>query len=545
MNFVENLDFYGVNAKEIPCVTGEGAPTETTEGVVGCFYMDGDTGTVYKCVAPGKWRPMSGGNVTPQAFGAKGDGVTDDTEAFNKMIASDNDSFYVPQGTYMIDGSVSIKMKSNSSMLLHNAAVLKCIPNNLERYVIIKIDECENVSISGGIILGDREAHDGTTGEWGHGIDIRTSKNVTISDMEISHCWGDCIMIAPKDDPNVTPGSNRSEDVKILNCYLHHNRRCALSFCGCVGGLVQNVKVTDVSGTPGEEGIGFEVNYSDYPNENIVVDNVYVDRCTYGINITNAVDGITIKNSIFKPWSCIYYGKNVVVQNNVFERLQTDSVDGYDIVIDSCRIGVFHDHGKNHEHNLLINNCMFISNEGAISIPLITFAPTGSGETSLTNAKFTNCVFKQECDYDIFYGSPKNVKYIGCNCSTWNKYGFWINATNEAHAINSRFAFFNKTEGSIIFGSGQKFVFTNNIIDLEGGTATSYGVIAVPNQTDVHIVGNSVINDEANAGKGFIVADYGENPTGLIANNVATQRASEGLFDEGSTIRRVNNLLRE
>lgn len=51
MNHVDHLNLFGVEAKEIPCIKGEGAPTTATEGAVGCFYMDTDTGRVYKCTA--------------------------------------------------------------------------------------------------------------------------------------------------------------------------------------------------------------------------------------------------------------------------------------------------------------------------------------------------------------------------------------------------------------------------------------------------------------------------------------------------------------
>lgn len=51
MEFVKNLNFYGVEAKEIPCLTGEGAPTTATAGAVGCLYMDTATGDMYKCTA--------------------------------------------------------------------------------------------------------------------------------------------------------------------------------------------------------------------------------------------------------------------------------------------------------------------------------------------------------------------------------------------------------------------------------------------------------------------------------------------------------------
>lgn len=51
MNYVKNFNFYGTDAKEIPCVTGSGAPQPTTQGAVGLLYMDTNNGKVYKCTA--------------------------------------------------------------------------------------------------------------------------------------------------------------------------------------------------------------------------------------------------------------------------------------------------------------------------------------------------------------------------------------------------------------------------------------------------------------------------------------------------------------
>lgn len=50
------------------------------------------------------------GYVTPQMFGAKGDGVTDDTEAFKSAISS-GDTMYIPRGTYLISETLNIKNK--------------------------------------------------------------------------------------------------------------------------------------------------------------------------------------------------------------------------------------------------------------------------------------------------------------------------------------------------------------------------------------------------------------------------------------------------
>lgn len=59
MNFVDSLNMFGVNAKEIPCIKGNGAPSAETVGEVGLLYMDVDTGVLYKCVGV-EWHTSTG-----------------------------------------------------------------------------------------------------------------------------------------------------------------------------------------------------------------------------------------------------------------------------------------------------------------------------------------------------------------------------------------------------------------------------------------------------------------------------------------------------
>lgn len=73
MNYVESFNLLGVEAKEIPCIKGEGAPTSATEGAVGCLYMDTLTGNTYKCVGGELgslvWVETLKGAVTPDTLG--------------------------------------------------------------------------------------------------------------------------------------------------------------------------------------------------------------------------------------------------------------------------------------------------------------------------------------------------------------------------------------------------------------------------------------------------------------------------------------------
>jgi hypothetical protein len=46
--------------------------------------------------------------ITPQMYGAKGDGITDDTQAFKQTIANANSLILIPSGTYLISETLTI-----------------------------------------------------------------------------------------------------------------------------------------------------------------------------------------------------------------------------------------------------------------------------------------------------------------------------------------------------------------------------------------------------------------------------------------------------
>lgn len=66
MNYVKHLNLFGVDAKPIPCDVGEGAPSTSTVGAVGCFYMDTLTSDIYKCISAADdmyiWEPFGNGS---------------------------------------------------------------------------------------------------------------------------------------------------------------------------------------------------------------------------------------------------------------------------------------------------------------------------------------------------------------------------------------------------------------------------------------------------------------------------------------------------
>lgn len=67
MKRVKHMNFYGTKVRQIPCITGENAPTSETKGAVGCLYMDTLSGSIYGCVAVTDgvytWKPIGGGSA--------------------------------------------------------------------------------------------------------------------------------------------------------------------------------------------------------------------------------------------------------------------------------------------------------------------------------------------------------------------------------------------------------------------------------------------------------------------------------------------------
>ncbi|MCX5511659.1 hypothetical protein, partial [Pseudomonas sp. BJa3] len=67
--------------------------------------------------------------------------------------------------------------------------------NAAPRASVLLIEDVHDVQVSGGRIIGDRDHHLATTGEWGHGIMVRGAERVRLRDLHIAKCWGDGISV--------------------------------------------------------------------------------------------------------------------------------------------------------------------------------------------------------------------------------------------------------------------------------------------------------------------------------------------------------------
>ena len=250
-------------------------------------------------------------NVKDAAYGATGDGVSDDTAAIQRAIdavsAAGGGIVDIPAGNYMINTlyqtgnsyeKAGLVLKSNIIVRIASGATLYAIPNGEKSYQMFSITHVDNVHIVGGRLIGDRDNHIGNLGQTGYGVRITDATNVVIEDLYAGEFWGDGVFL----------GEN-SKNITIYKVICDHNRRQGMSI---VGG--QNVKILESEfkrsdGTPPKSGIDIEPE-GDYP----IAKDIEIRGCLFEGNTTGFVVSNQYSNSVAAN---ITFADNTV-RNNIY-----------------------------------------------------------------------------------------------------------------------------------------------------------------------------------------------------------------------------------
>jgi parallel beta-helix repeat protein len=271
-------------------------------------------------------RARGSARTSVRDHGARGDGVHDDSAAFQRAIDAqpdDGGTVEVPAGTYLIDPTRRTSLRSRMHLELAPEAQLKAKPNAEQRAYVLMAALVSDIEISGGRILGDRDTHHGSTGEWGHGIALYGASRVTVRDILVSRCWGDGIGIGGK-----RPGGKKklapvpSQDIVLSGVTCTGNRRQGLTIGHSRDVRVHDCEFSDTAGTLPQCGIDIE---PDAPGtavrahiENCVVrgnrgsgiqihkrsSDITVKGCTiennggYGVLAVGTMDGLIVDNLI-------------------------------------------------------------------------------------------------------------------------------------------------------------------------------------------------------------------------------------------------------
>ncbi len=156
-----------------------------------------------------------------------------------------------------------LSVSSNSILYFDKGSRLIMKANSMNKYQLLRIHDVSNVKVLNAVLDGDRMAHIGA-GEWGHGISISGSNNITVDNFKIQNFWGDGIYVGR--------GKGKSSGIQIANGIIDKCRRNGISITNGINVSVSKVLISNTSGTSPMFGIDIE------PNSNVdVLDNIEIN----------------------------------------------------------------------------------------------------------------------------------------------------------------------------------------------------------------------------------------------------------------------------
>ena len=231
-------------------------------------------------------------------------------------------------------------LKSNVDLDLNNSKIIH-EDNSSIRYTIFAIYNVENVKISNGIIIGDRNTHDydkvDSTHEWGFGIELQGSCNIALTNLEIKELTGDGIMISGYTKEN---DSIVSEDITIRNSYIYDCRRQGISIVNGRNVEIYDNEIRNISGTSPASAIDIEPDSSTQIAENIEIYNNKLYNENNRLNVIRAirnVKNVNIHNNEINGNISIYGSKdtikiieNKISNGNMYFNISTNCIDNPD-----------------------------------------------------------------------------------------------------------------------------------------------------------------------------------------------------------------------
>lgn len=274
-------------------------------------------------------KPRLNVTVDVKTTGAVGDGITNDTIAFQKaldQVSLTGGTVTVAKGIYMIDAVVGIQIRSNTNLILANDSQLSAIPNGSDAYSILRITNAENVVIAGGILIGDRYNHHGKLGEWGMGMSIRGAKNVIIKELESRDNWGDGFYV-----------SDESKNIDFCSVIADGNRRQGMSIISGENITVVNSVFKNTKGVNPSAGIDIEPNRGDAVKNARIVNSKFLNNAGPGIecyvsrgNVQATIRDIVIENNIMAKngagGGIVFNASNVEMTRNIFIENAGDAI---------------------------------------------------------------------------------------------------------------------------------------------------------------------------------------------------------------------------
>lgn len=463
--------------------------------------------------------------VTPEMFGAKGDGITDDTQAvqdaFNtgNTVVFNNKTYLINCGETWVDGGV---IPSSNQLIILNSATLKATTNISGSYSVLNIKNKENVMIMGGKIIGDADTHADENAHLGYGLTICQSKNITVCGTEISKCQGDSVMIN-----TITETTGICDQITITNCVFHDNKRQGVSIVVGTNITIENCEIYNIGPYSPRAGIDIESELTEgSPNiSNVHINNCYIhDTQGASINISwKREENIYINNCKLAHLT-VGGGENCNITNCVMDRINTFSP--HDLYVNNCVITGILNYAIQHSGTQAVyENCKLI-----LKTDCPAFIKTNSESgVNLEKLIFRNCIFKAddrssaEIGYLLSYTGSRlsYVEFDGCTIELGTKMRLHESAPKLGYIFNNcdiSFTYNTANPWLIIPSNLTEFNITikNSKVDAPNFAQLIYS--EMPANSTLNLV---ILNSEINSPRTFLAPNEAyPNGYALISNNI-------------------------
>lgn len=382
-------------------------------------------------------------SIYTKQFGIVGDGVTEESSKLQAFFNYDTKNYHINSNNILIDADISIN--SNSTIIFDNGSTIKRKANNLSTYYMLNIVNKHDVVINNAHIVGDRDTHTGSAGEWGHGINIAYSYNIAINNATIEKTWGDGIYIGTS---FVDEKINNIDNIVCNNCRVLDCSRNGFSVCAG-----SNIKIVDcyasgINRTAPKAGIDIEVEFPSGNTEtlsNIEIVNFTSTLCDMGIqshNTQSVANSIIISghHSINDTYgyahNLLNYPSSVIYRNATIDKIgkagiyiiANDYTNGASLTIE----------------NIIINSATD-SGTGKYAIWLLGSSTATTGNITIDNFDVKNTFGLY--DPEIYFG----IEWFGESPNLFNKSIVLKNIISlDGNNITSKKFYFKGNSGSYV-----------------------------------------------------------------------------------------------